>query len=387
MGKAQEKIRRLQAVLAHNEGDRVPAGEFFWTGFNLRCKKKWGNDFDFYKHFDLDYVVITPNMDPHIMPFEIIEQKGEDIMLRAGFGGVLKRSGTAPMPHYDSFSVNKPEEMADFEFVDSPCDSRRFYSAGDDQFNGIGDALNRNTPAWNDRVNAYNEDFAVFGSVCEPYEYIWRIVGTENSLLWMLEEPEAYKAFVDRIGAFLLEFTKAQIKAGKGRLSGMYIWGDIAYRNGMFLNPKLWREIFKPHVKELVNLCHSHGLMVVYHGCGNASPVYEDFVEMGVNAYNPLEVKSGLDVVKLKESFAGRLAFIGNVDVRVLESGDPLEIKKQVLYKLQASKGGGWIFQSDHSLSSDVEPESYMMALDVLREYGTYPLDMDRIKKELELLG
>ena len=69
-----------------------------------------------------------------------------------------------------------------------------------------------------------------------------------------------------------------------------------------------------------------------------------------------------------------RLAFVGNVDVRILESGDPERIKREVRYKLQAAKGGGWVFQSDHSVSSGVTPESYELAIQTLRESGKYPL-------------
>ncbi len=109
--------------------------------------------------------------------------------------------------------------MSKFMF-DAPMIQEDSYSSGDDQLNGVGDALTRNIPSWI-HVDAYKNDFAVFGSVCEPYEYLWRIIGTENAMYWMVEEPELYKAFVDRIGKFLLDFAKAQIKAGKGRLSGM----------------------------------------------------------------------------------------------------------------------------------------------------------------------
>jgi len=42
--------------------------------------------------------------------------------------------------------------------------------------------------------------------------------------------------------------------------------------------------------------------------------------------------------------------------------------------------GGGWVFQSDHSVSSAVEPESYALALAILREFGQYPLDLPRIQ-------
>ena len=385
MGKANEKIQRLRAVLSHKEADRVPVSDFFWTGHLLKCREKFGPDFDPYRMYDLDYIIITPNMDPKIQPFEILLEEGADIILKTGFGATIKRSGTAPMPHFDKFSVETPEEMADFTFED-PADPRRFHQSGEDQINCVGDALSRGIPAWTERVDAYKDDFAVFGSVTEVYEYLWRCIGTENAMYWMLEEPEMFADFVGRIGDFLYTFAEAQVKAGKGRLSGMYIWGDVAYRNGMLFSPAIWRKLFKPQVKRLIDLFHANGLMVVYHGCGNATPIYDDFVEIGLDAYNPLEVKADLDVVKIGRQYEGRLAFVGNVDVRCMESGDADTIRREVLYKLQAAQGGGWVCQSDHSVSSDVSPESYALMVETLREFGTYPLDMARIAAELAIL-
>ena len=53
------KIQRMRDALAHRRGDRVPAGEFFWTGFLNRYRRKLGRDFDPYRHFNLDYIVIA----------------------------------------------------------------------------------------------------------------------------------------------------------------------------------------------------------------------------------------------------------------------------------------------------------------------------------------
>ncbi len=373
---AQAKIDRVRKALTHQEGDRVPAGDFFWTGFLQKCQEKWGDGFDPYRHFDLDYVVITPNMDPRVEPFTILESDDQHVVVRTGFGATIRRTADAPMPCFESFSVTEPEGMADFEWGD-PRDRRRFYEGGDDQINGVGDALTRNLPPWNERVDAYGSDFAVFGSVCEPYEYLWRIIGSETALVWMASEPERFAAFVNRVGAFLLEFCRAQIEAARNRLTGMYIWGDVAYRGGMLFGLARWRSLFKPHVKALIDVCRRHGLLTVYHGCGKASAIFDDLLELGLNAYNPLEAKAGLDVVALKKRYAGRLAFVGNIDVRVLESGDEAAIRNEVLYKSRAAAGGGWIFQSDHSITSQVRPESYELALRVLRENGDYPLRLN----------
>jgi len=367
MGAAQAKIKRMRDALAHRQPDRVPAGEFFWTGFLRRCQARWGGGFDPYRHFDLDYIVITPNMDPRIRAFEILRQDEREVVLKTGFGATVRRCGDVPMPSFEDFSVKSPEQMAEFGF-DDPADPRRFFQGGDDQINCVGDALARDIESWDKRLGPYVDDFAVFGSVCEPYEYLWRIVGSENALMWMASDTETFGRFVNRVGEFLLRFTAAQIQAGRGRLCGMYIWGDVAYVRGMLFNPQTWRRMFRPHVKALIDLCHRHNLMVVYHGCGNASSIFDDMVEIGLDAYNPLEAKAGLDVVKLKQHYAGRLAFVGNIDVRVLEDGHPEAIAQQVRYKLRAARGGGWVFQSDHSITSGVAPEAYELAIRTLRE-------------------
>jgi len=50
------------------------------------------------------------------------------------------------------------------------------------------------------------------------------------------------------------------------------------------------------------------------------------------------------------------------------------ELKRVVLTKLNAAKGGGYIFQSDHSVPGSVPAESYEYVVKLVREYGKYPL-------------
>jgi len=47
-----------------------------------------------------------------------------------------------------------------------------------------------------------------------------------------------------------------------------------------------------------------------------------------------------------------------------------------VLTKLNATKGGGFIFQSDRSVPSSVSGISYDCAVKLVREYGKYPLQL-----------
>ncbi|MEF9863457.1 MAG: hypothetical protein RR777_00775, partial [Christensenellaceae bacterium] len=142
----QDKIKRLHAALTHKEGDRVPISDFFWTGFNKNAKALWGQDNDMYRRFDLDYVVVNPNMDPIIQDFEILEDNGDDILVRTGFGANVMRRADLVMPHFDEFSIKKPEEMENF-VIESAFDKRRLFRSGDDQINCLGDTIVRNIPS------------------------------------------------------------------------------------------------------------------------------------------------------------------------------------------------------------------------------------------------
>jgi uroporphyrinogen decarboxylase len=384
MNHARPKIARILAALEHREADRVPVGEFFWTNFIRRCKREMGvgDGFDPYRHWDLDMIVINPNMDPHIRGIEVLEDSAERKVVRTGFGATIERRATYPMPIYREFETQTYEQMEAFRF-DDPADGRRYVARLDDQINAVGDELNLGYPSWVDRVNAYADDFCVFGSVCEPHEMIWRIMGTENVLIKMAEEPGKVARFIERLGDFLVGIAKAQIAAAKGKLTGLYIWGDIAYVNGMFFSPDYWRSVYKPQLARICDVIHAAGLKTIYHGCGNASAVYEDMIEAGVDAYNPLEAKAGLDVVELKRRFGNRWAFNGNIDVRVLATNDREQIRREVLSKLNAADGGGYILQSDHSIPDDVAPASYDYAIQLVREYGRYPLRLGEFDRSV----
>lgn len=381
MGK-QEKLARLTAALTHREGDRVPVSDSFWRGFVKNAKNIWGQDCDLFEKFDLDYVIVAPNMDPIIKDFEIISRDGLDITVKTGFGATVMRRSDLPMPHYDAFSVNEPEEMEHF-IIESARNRDRLYRAGQDQLNCLNETISESIPCWDSRVSAYCGDYPVFGAICEGYEYLWRCIGTENSLMWSLSNPEEFERFVKRIGEFLVDLTRYQIEESRGRLSGMLIFGDVAYVNGMLFSPEIWRTHFKPIVSNIISVCRDAGLLTIYHGCGDAEEIFEDFIEIGLHGYNPLEVKAGLDIVKLKEQYGHRLAFVGNIDVRILESGDINEITREVLTKLKAAQGGGWVCQSDHSISANVSPKSYEHMVSLVREYGTYPLDLEMINRKL----
>jgi len=371
------KLDRMNKTLHHKEADRVPVSDFYWGSFLERWRKDLGlpAGTDIYKYYDLDWLVTTPNMDPHIKQFEMLRETDEEVVVRTGFEAVIRKKFADPMPAFLKFETDTVDKMRDFEF-DDPWDDRRYFGPGDNQIGGVGDGFARNLEPWVDTVKSWYPDIPVYGSVCEGHEMLWRTIGSENVMLWIGLHPDDVGRFVERINEFALGLTLAQISAAAGLLDGMVIWGDVAYKKDVFFSPAYWRKYFKPGVRAIVDACHEHGLPVIYHGCGNVKRIFEDFIETGIDAYNPLEAKAGLDVVDLRREYGHRIAFCGNMNVMEWAECSQEELKAIVMRKLNAAKGGGWIFQSDHSVPSNVSGQNYDYVVNLVREHGRYPLDL-----------
>ena len=372
-----KKLERMMKTLRHEEADRVPIGEFFWSSFVERwCKDlNLPDDTDIYSFYDLDWIVTIPNMDPHVKKFEILEENREQVVVKTGFGAVIRKKFAFPMPEFVSWDIDTIEKLEQFEFGD-PHDRRRYFEAGDNQIAGVGDTFQRNSPPWIETVKALRRDYPVFGSITECSECLTRLIGQANTLLWVGMYPERLGKIIERIGQFYVECTKAQVEAADGLIDGMVVWGDVAYTKSMFFSPDYWRWYFKPVVTAIAATCHRHNLPVIYHGCGNVTEILEDLIEAGIDSLNPLEAKAGLDVVNLRRRLGHRLGFCGNMDVITWANATEDRLRQVVLTKLNAAKGGGYIFQSDHSIPSDVSGTNYDYVIKLVREYGKYPLDL-----------
>ncbi len=371
------KVERMNKALRCEEPDQVPIRDDFWAKFIENWRRVFGlqSDVEIYRYYDFDYMVTLPNTDPHIRDFEIIKSNEEETILKTGFGATIRKKAGYQMPEWLEFETDTIEKMKAFEFDDA-WDEKRYFSGGAHQISGIEEGYNPQVPAWIDQLRELYPEFAVYGSVCEGYETMWRIIGPENTLLWMGLYPTEVGRFAERINEFSLELLKAQIKAADGMLDGMIIWGDVAYTRGMLFSPDYWRKYFKGGLKAMIEACHEHNIPAIYHSCGNTSAIFEDFIEIGADGYNPLEAKAGFDVVDLRQKYGHKIAFCGNMNVIDWADVELSELKRIVLRKLNAAKGGGFIFQSDNAVPDTVTPERYEYVINLVREYGKSPINL-----------
>jgi len=219
-----KKLERMRKTLSHQEPDRVPISDFFWGSFIERWRKdlELDDDANPYFYYDLDWIVTIPNMDPIIRSFETLEESSEEVVVKTGFGAIMRKKFDAPMPEFMDFEIDTIDKLEALRF-DDPYDRRRYIEAGDNQIAGVGDGFERNSPAWTETVISLHPDFPVFGSIIECNECLTRLIGLENNMLWIGMYPERMGKVINRIGQFYLDCTKAQIDAADGLLDGFVI--------------------------------------------------------------------------------------------------------------------------------------------------------------------
>ena len=160
-----------------------------------------------------------------------------------------------------------------------------------------------------------------------------------------------------------------------GLPSGIWMYEDMGYKNGLFASPRMLGDLIFPYFKRMIDFFHGYDLPVVLHSCGSLAEAMPLVVEVGFDAINPMERKAaGNDPFVFAEKYGDKLAFVGGLDARVFESNDVDLIRRETAAYIDGMKARGarLVFASDHSISTNVRYDSYVAAVETYREHMLY---------------
>jgi uroporphyrinogen decarboxylase len=128
-----------------------------------------------------------------------------------------------------------------------------------------------------------------------------------------------------------------------------------------------------PAHKRLFDYAHSKGLPVFVHSCGFIESFVPGLIEAGMDCLQAMEVKAGMDLVKLKKAYGDKIMLMGGIDARTLISNDFDIIRTELENKVPiAMQGGGYCLHSDHSIPDQVNYKTYKFFLETGIKMGTY---------------
>jgi len=92
------------------------------------------------------------------------------------------------------------------------------------------------------------------------------------------------------------------------------------------------------------------------------------WMEAGVNCLWPLEQAAGMDPLRLRKKFGGKLALAGGLDKMEIAKG-PKAIEKELRAKIPPLlEQGGYIPHLDHTFSPEISYDNFMYYMDLKRK-------------------
>jgi uroporphyrinogen decarboxylase len=154
---------------------------------------------------------------------------------------------------------------------------------------------------------------------------------------------------------------------------------DLGAELGPIVSPETYRTFIKPRQRKLYDLIKTKTpAALLLHSCGSVRDLIDDFVDIGVDALNPVQVTArGMDSARLKADFGSRITFWGGgCDTQhVLPFGSVGDVRAEVRRRIgDLAPGGGFVFAPVHNIQFDVAPEKIVALYDAARELGRYPV-------------
>ena len=224
-------------------------------------------------------------------------------------------------------------------------------------------------------------EHAIVGSMGTPgnlFEQCWCLRGMPQFFMDMAGNKEFAHALLRKVVDIRKENARLFLDEVGEYLDVFQLADDLAMQNGPFVSPAMYKEMIKPYQAELFQFVKERTkAKLYYHSCGAVTNLLDDFVEIGVDILNPVQVSAtGMETDQLKKRFGKNLSFWGAIDTfDVLPNGSVRDVEKEVAKRIRdLAPGGGYILGSVHNMQSDVPPENVIAMYEAAQKFGKYPI-------------
>ncbi len=183
------------------------------------------------------------------------------------------------------------------------------------------------------------DKFVIGGTHVRPFERMQFLRGSENLFMDLLARPAEFERLCGLIHEFNLRDMGLWAQTDVDAISFMDDWGA---QNALLIDPRLWREIFKPMYREYCAICRDAGKYLFFHSDGHISDIYGDLIEIGVSAVN--SQLFCMDIEEVARRHKGRITFWGEISRQhILPFGTVEEVRaavRRVRRALDDGRGG-----------------------------------------------
>ena len=347
---------RFSRMFQHKEADRVPIFDSPWAGTIARWEREgMPKGMDWRDYFDTDKVsTISVDITPRYEK-KVLEETDDYRIVTSEWGVTMKQfKEQDSTPEFLDFTVTTPEAWEKAKARMTVSKDRVDWKR-----------LERDYAQWQQEGH-WIEGMFWFGF---DVTHSWT-VGTETMLIAMIEEPEWVEDMFDTYLDRSIQHFNMIWDAGY-RFDSIFWYDDMGYKNTPFFSNEMYRSLLQKYHKKAVAWAHDHGIYARLHSCGDIMPLLPDIMDTGIDALNPIEIKAGMDVFKIKQDYGDRLVLHGGINAVLWDDKEAIvEAIRQAVPVLK--ENGGYIFASDHSIPNSVSLENMRSIINTVKEVGKY---------------
>jgi len=220
--------------------------------------------------------------------------------------------------------------------------------------------------------------YALSSTICGvTYETCWYMRGLERWFTDTIENPAFCEALLDRTSAYWVDWMTGFLGEVGDLLDVVMIGDDLAGQHGPLFSPRFYRQVVRPRQQRVIDTIKAHTeAKIWYHTCGDCSSYIPDFIEMGIDILNPVQISTaGMDPQQLKDEWGDEIVFWGGgIDSQhILPTATPDEVRQAVRENVTIFKaGGGYVFNNVHNIQAGVPPENVVAMYEAAYESGFY---------------
>ena len=222
------------------------------------------------------------------------------------------------------------------------------------------------------------KDKAVYiggGGTADIINCTGRVMGMEETLVRLYEEDEAALNYIDRRLNMDLGVLERIMQKSKGRVDYLWLGEDLGTQIAPMISLDLYRKVFRPRHQKFIDFAKSCNLPVMVHTCGSSSWVYNDFIEMGVNAVDTLQPEAAnMNPKYLKEHFGGKLCFHGCISTAgVLTVGNVSDVENNVKETIETFRDlNCYMLSPTHMIQDNTPVENIIAMYEAAHKHGRY---------------
>lgn len=342
-------MERVVSSLQHKEPDRVPVYPII-SGASRRLigasYKDWSNDADICaeallkarEEFDLDCIVtlIDLSIECDAWGQELVYPEDE-----------------AAHPNYNNCVVKEIEDYAKIKKVDYRTSKR----------------MMMHIDTCKKLVEAANGEYPVVAFVFGPLGTLSMLRNQQDMYMDLYDDPDAVHDAAREVNETLKDYCNALMDTG---VNGIMF--DTLFSSGAIMSKTMWMEMEGDLVKELADVVHDRGCLVMIHNCGQ-----KIYFDAQIQTMNPAAISflyppdDCADFQECKAKYGDKVTLIGCVTPASAVIGTDEEWDLECKNNIDAmAKGGGFMLATGCEYPANASFDRARRMVNIAKTYGCY---------------